>query len=99
MENTRVKVSIIVPIYNVEDYLETCLDSLTGQTLKEIEILIQCIRSSLVPVAVGGRNGRGEDIKTTLLSTEVPPLGGVQMLIQGTGIVLGINSHTLDVGV
>ena len=39
MENTRVKVSIIVPIYNVEDYLEKCLDSLTGQTLKEIEIL------------------------------------------------------------
>lgn len=34
-----IKISIIVPIYNVEKYLSRCLDSLTGQTLKEIEIL------------------------------------------------------------
>ncbi len=33
------KVSIIVPIYNVEDYLSRCLDSLVTQTLKEIEII------------------------------------------------------------
>ena len=35
----RVKVSVLVPIYNVEDYLPECLDSLVGQTLKEIEII------------------------------------------------------------
>lgn len=33
------KVSIIVPIYNVETYLADCLESLTAQTLKDIEIL------------------------------------------------------------
>ena len=33
------KVSVIVPVYNVEDYLEKCLDSLVHQTLEEIEIL------------------------------------------------------------
>lgn len=33
------KVSIIVPVYNVEQYLETCMDSLVHQTLKEIEII------------------------------------------------------------
>lgn len=33
------KISIIVPIYNKEDYLEECLDSITGQSLREIEIL------------------------------------------------------------
>lgn len=33
-------VSIIVPIYNVEDYLERCIDSLTNQTLEAIEILL-----------------------------------------------------------
>ena len=35
----RVKVSVLVPIYNVEDYLPECLDSLINQTLKEIEII------------------------------------------------------------
>ena len=33
------KVSIIVPIYNVEKYLRECLDSLINQTLKDIEII------------------------------------------------------------
>lgn len=33
------KVSILVPICNVEKFLAKCLDSLTGQTLQEIEIL------------------------------------------------------------
>ena len=34
-----IKVSIIVPVYNVEKYLEQCLDSIINQTLKEIEII------------------------------------------------------------
>lgn len=34
------KVSIIVPVYNVENYLEKCLLSLVYQTLKETEIII-----------------------------------------------------------
>ena len=34
------KVSIIVPIYNVEKYLDRCMQSLLGQTLKEIEIIM-----------------------------------------------------------
>ena len=35
-----IKVSVIVPVYNVEDYLARCLDSLVNQTLKEIEIIV-----------------------------------------------------------
>ena len=34
------KVSIIVPVYNVEKYIEKCLKSLVNQTLKDIEIII-----------------------------------------------------------
>ena len=33
-------VSVIVPIYNVEKYLEKCIDSIINQTLKEIEIIL-----------------------------------------------------------
>lgn len=33
-------VSVIVPIYNTEAYLEACLDSLIGQTLQDIEIIL-----------------------------------------------------------
>lgn len=33
------KVSVIVPIFNCEEYLSDCLDSLIHQTLKEIEII------------------------------------------------------------
>lgn len=35
----KIKVSIIVPVYNVESYLRRCLDSLINQTLEEIEII------------------------------------------------------------
>lgn len=34
------KVSVIVPVYNVENYLEKCLFSLVSQSLEEIEILV-----------------------------------------------------------
>lgn len=33
------KVSVIVPVYNVEKYLRQCLDSLVNQTLTDIEII------------------------------------------------------------
>jgi len=36
----KVKVSIIVPVYNVYPYLDKCLDSLVNQTLHEIEIIV-----------------------------------------------------------
>ena len=49
MENTtfkklirkkEIKVSVIIPVYNVEKYIERCLESIVNQTLKEIEIII-----------------------------------------------------------
>ncbi len=35
----KINVSIIVPVYNVEKFLERCLESLVNQTMKEIEII------------------------------------------------------------
>lgn len=33
-------VSIIIPVYNVEEYIEECLESILAQTYKDIELLI-----------------------------------------------------------
>lgn len=33
-------VSVIVPVYNMESYLEKCMDSLVNQTLEDIEIIV-----------------------------------------------------------
>ena len=35
----RPKVSVIVPVFNTAPYLRQCLDSLIGQTLRDIEII------------------------------------------------------------
>ena len=34
-----VKVSVIIPVYNVERYLRQCLDSVVNQTLRDIEVI------------------------------------------------------------
>lgn len=33
-------ISIIIPIYNVEEYLERCIDSVVNQTYKNLEIIL-----------------------------------------------------------
>ena len=33
------KISVIIPVYNVEKYLERCLDSVINQTFRDIEII------------------------------------------------------------
>lgn len=40
MQPIKNLVSIIVPIYNVEEYLNRCMDTLVNQTLKDIEIIM-----------------------------------------------------------
>lgn len=45
------RISVIVPVYNVEKYLERCVKSLTDQTLREIQIIL---------VDDGSSDGSGE---------------------------------------
>ncbi len=40
VDSSHVNVSVIVPVYKVEDYLERCLDSLCAQNLKDVEFLL-----------------------------------------------------------
>ena len=35
-----IKISVIVPVYNVEKYIDKCLNSLVNQTLQDIEIIV-----------------------------------------------------------
>ena len=39
MERKNIEISVIVPVYNSEKYLKQCLDSIVGQTFKDIEII------------------------------------------------------------
>ena len=34
------KISVIIPIFNAESYLNQCIESIVSQTFKEIEILL-----------------------------------------------------------
>lgn len=40
MNSSKIKVSIVVPVYNVEPFIVQCFNSLINQTLKEIEIIL-----------------------------------------------------------
>ena len=40
METVLQKISVIVPVYNVEDYLHKCIDSILSQTYSNFELLL-----------------------------------------------------------
>lgn len=55
MTNVPLRISIIVPVYNVENYLAKCLGSLVNQTHQNVEILV---------INDGSRDNSGEIIKS-----------------------------------
>ena len=40
MDNESIKISVIIPVYNVEKYFKQCVDSVINQTYKNIEIIL-----------------------------------------------------------
>ena len=34
------EVSVIIPVYNIEKFVEKCIRSVTGQTFRDLEILV-----------------------------------------------------------
>lgn len=46
-----VKISVIVPVFNVEDYLKECLDSIINQTLNDLEII--CVNDGSTDNSLG----------------------------------------------
>ncbi len=64
-----VKVSVVIPVYNVEDFLAECLDSITSQTLKDIEII--CVNDGSKDKSLDILNGyASKDNRITVIDQE-----------------------------
>ena len=64
-----VKVSVVIPVYNVEPYLNICMDSVVNQTLDDIEII--CINDGSTDKSLDILNSYAEkDDRITVISQE-----------------------------
>ena len=71
------KVSIIIPVYNVEPFLARCLDSVVGQTLRDIEII--CVDDGSPDRSIDILNRyAAEDARIRVISQENRGLGGAR---------------------
>lgn len=83
----RPKVSIIIPVYNAEPYLEECLNSILNQTFKEIEIL--CIDDCSMDRSIEKiRHMAHSDSRITLIQNE-RNLGAGETRNRGIELVKG----------
>lgn len=59
------KVSVVIPVYNVERYIQKCIDTLVAQTLREIELIFvdDCSPDSSVEIIEKNRKQYPEKIK------------------------------------
>lgn len=73
MREKKPLVSILVPVYNVSRYLRQCLDSLVGQTLKEIEII--CVNDGSTDSSLQILNEYAEADKRVIIVNK--PNGGL----------------------
>lgn len=69
IERDRIKVSVILPVYNCEKYLRQCLDSLRKQTLRDIEII--CVNDGSADNSLAIlREYAAKDTRFIIISTE-----------------------------
>lgn len=69
-EEDNIKISVIIPIHNLEQYVGDCIDSVRNQTLKEIEIL--CFDDASTdnsPAIIEAYSKKDSRIKTVTYST------------------------------
>ena len=72
MNQLNPRVSVIIPVFNVEAYLRECLDSIIGQSLKEIEII--CVNDGSLDASLDIlEEYRNRDSRVTVISR---PNGG-----------------------
>ena len=55
----HIKISVIVPIYNIKGYIKRCVDSIVNQTYSNLEIIL---------VDDGSTDGRSEEHTSELQS-------------------------------
>lgn len=83
-----VKVSVIIPVYNVEDYLQECLDSICGQTLRDIEII--CINDGSTDDSLRIlEKFAAEDKRITIVSQRNKGLSGAR----NTGVLFATGEY------
>ncbi|HIY14355.1 MAG TPA: glycosyltransferase [Candidatus Alistipes cottocaccae] len=71
------KVSVIIPVYNVERFLTRCLDSVVAQTLREIEII--CVNDGSPDRSIDILNRYAvQDDRVRVISQENRGLGGAR---------------------
>lgn len=84
------KISVIVPVYNVEKYLRKCLDSIIAQTLKDIEII--CVNDGSTDSSLEILSDYAKrDKRITIISQENAGLGAARNtgIRAATGTYLG----------
>ena len=88
-----IRVSVIIPVYNTEQYLRECLESVVSQTLTEIEII--CVNDGS-PDSSGDILGEfaGRDDRIVVIDQENLGLSGARNA--GVAVARGEYLHFLD---
>ncbi|WP_407415594.1 glycosyltransferase family 2 protein [Methanobrevibacter sp.] len=72
-----IKISVVLPVYNVADYLRKCLDSLVNQTFKDFEVI--CVNDGSTDLSLGILEGYAlTDSRFKIISQENQGLSGAR---------------------